>query len=202
MSRWGLAGLLILLLGGCVRSPKALAIRDPRIDDDQRSWLVDAEDEVAIARARIDDTTAARTALRDSHAVLMARVRAAGTDPGPWQALGRARETLADKEVRRSSTRLAHAQARLKLVRAEVAMGADLAVYDLEPLRAEVGRHRKRLAGLVRDVEKADLEAEDRADEAWASWRHHLATSGLTGAFWKGVGVDPTDAVADPTDGG
>ncbi|MEM6930591.1 MAG: hypothetical protein AAF602_26880, partial [Myxococcota bacterium] len=117
---------------------------------------------------------------------------------GPWQALGRARETVADKEVRRASSRLAHAEARLKLVRAEVAMGADLAVYDLEPLRAEVGRHRERLAGLVRDVEQASLAAEDRADEAWASWRHHLATSGRPGAFWQGVG-DPTDAVADPS---
>lgn len=194
MSRWPLwLGLLV----GCAKAPKAIGIRDPRINEDHRAWLVDAEDEVAIATARIDDAAAARIAHRERHDQLLARVRAAGADLGPWQALGRAREALADRQHRRAVARLDHAEARLQLVRAEVAMGADLAVYDVEPLRAEVGRHRERLAGLVRDVERATAEAEDRADEAWSSWRQQLSASGIAGAFWQGVGNDPTDAIAD-----
>ncbi len=196
MSRW--MALLGLALGlGCAKAPKELAIRDVRITDDHRAWLVDAEDEVAIARARIADAASSRLAQREHHDRLLQRVRAAGIDPGPWQALGRAREGLADREHRRAVARLAHAEARLRLVRAEIAMGADLAVYDLEPLRTEVGRQRERLAELVRDVEKATAEAEDRADAAWSAWREHLAAGGMAGSFWQGVGDDPTDAIAD-----
>lgn len=184
-----------LLLVGCARSPRALSLRDPRIDDDQRAWLVDAQDEVAIARARVDDATRGEASQREHQAALLARMRAAGVDAGPWQAVGRARREVAQREHRRAEVRLQHAEARLALVYAEVAMGADLAVYQIEPLRAEVARLRDRLAEVTRDVERASAEAEDRADEAWASWRGHLGAD-VTGvaAFWKDL---DTDAVAD-----
>jgi len=184
--------MIWLALAACARSPRALDLRDPRISDAQRSWLVDAQDEVAIARARIDDAERGQQAHREHHDALMVRIRAAGVEPSAWQALGRARRALAEREHRRAVARLEHAEARLRLVRAEVAVAADLGVHDVEPLRTDVARRRDRLTEAVRAVEQARAEAEDRADEAWAGWQQHLATTDGIGAFWLDVTRDAT----------
>ncbi len=200
VERWLLAGIVVALLAGCARTAriKPLSLQDPRLSDDQRSWLVDAEDEVAIAQARIDDAQRARGAQRANHEALVARVRAASGDLGPWQALGKARDALADQELRRARARLDHAEARARLVRAEITMAGDLGVYKLPPLRAEAARQRERLAELTREVEQATARAEDQADAAWAAWRRHLATSEAAGGFW--LDVAPATASVDDDD--
>ena len=182
-------GWLVLawLVAGCAKAPSAIALRDPRINDAQRGWLVDAQDEVAIARARVDDAIRAREHVRRHNERLQERARAAKGDLGPWQTLGRAREALADLELRLARVRNEHADARLRLVQAEVAVAADLAVYKLEPLRGEVDRHHARLVDLVSKVEQATTAAEDRADEAWTAWQRHLATKGPANRFWEDV---------------
>ncbi|MEM6926550.1 MAG: hypothetical protein AAF602_06465 [Myxococcota bacterium] len=184
---WSTWICLGLLLGACAKQPPELALRDARITDDHRRLLVDAQDEVAIAQARVEDALRKRQERRDHQREMLARVRAAGGSPGPWQELGRARETLSDRELREARARFDYAEARFRLVRAEIATQADLAVIKIDPIRVEVERDRAKLAELVRDTERALVEVENLADETWKIWTRFLATSEGTGGFWRDV---------------
>lgn len=186
---WGITAWLLM---ACTKAPPEFAIRDPRINDAQRGWLVDAQDEVAIAQARIDDARRTRAQVTRHNELLLDRVKAADGAVAPWQALSRSRETLAELELRLARVRDDHAQARLKLVRAEVAVAADLAVIKLAPLRADVDRHHARLVELVGEVEQATTEMENRADETWAGWQRHLGTRGPANGFFQDVDASGT----------
>lgn len=193
----GSAGWLTLigLVVGCAKAPPELSLHDPRINDAHRGWMVDAQDEVAIAQARIDDAHRARSHVERHNQLLLDRVKAADGVEAPWQALATARQDLAVLELKLARVRNEHAQARLRLVRAEVAVAADLAVIKLAPLRATAERHHARLVALVTEVEKATTATEDLADEMWAAWQRHLATRGPANAFW--ADVDAASAVVD-----
>lgn len=181
--------VLVCLLAGCTKAPPVLALRDARLTDAQRGWMVDAQDEVAIARARIDDAMRAQVHIERHNDQLLERVKAADGALGPWQALARAREDLANLELQLANVRIKHAEARLRLVRGEVAVAADLAVIKLEPLRAEVDRLHARLVELVGEVEEATTAAETQADETWSGWQRHLGTRGVPNGFWMDIGT-------------
>lgn len=189
--------LVVLLLAGCVKQGEvaALSLRDPHIPIEARRWLADAEDEVAIAEAMLDDARADLAEQRAYGQEYLARVRrvTAGAEvegarelPGLFAELADQREELARLRVSAGRVRLDYSRARLTLVRAETAVRHDLGVYEIEPLVAEVERTRSALAAAEAAVEDQRAQLERVADAAWLRFTAYAAAGGPTEDLWGG----------------
>ncbi|MBW2256181.1 MAG: hypothetical protein JRI25_16515 [Deltaproteobacteria bacterium] len=169
---------LFFALQGCASShagPKveALSLRDPRLPEDALRWLADAEDEVAIGRARLDDAEDGLLVLEAYGEDLKARVGHL------------AQQSQKAAEVERGFADLSRARVRLqKLELAETAVRYDLAVYEIEPLLERVRAAEERVAEAQRAVEERRAEVDAAADAAWSAYARFVAGGGSTDVLW------------------
>jgi len=188
--------LLAVLVGavGCTRDKvQVLGLRDARLSIEARRWLADAEDEVAIAGARVDDAQARLERQRSHGEALVGRLRqlqrdsatSEGTDlTRLFAELADQREALAVLHLRAARADLAYARARLTLTRAETAVRYDLAVYELDELVAEVDRLGEDVAAAERAVEDQQSQVDRTADAVWLAYTRFVDAGGATEVLW------------------
>jgi len=190
---------LMLLLGlvatGCATAEvQRLDLRDPRLPAEARRWLADAEDEVAIAWARVDDARAVLGRLEEYRGEQTERLDE--LEPGPAKAeserAARAFESYADARVRLAEVELESAEislelarARLTQARAETAVRYDVAIYELQPIVHEVELLRDEVAASERELEEQRAKVEQKASEAWKAYSQYVSKGGVSNALWS-----------------
>ncbi|MCP4606109.1 MAG: hypothetical protein GY847_37290 [Proteobacteria bacterium] len=195
---------LVLTLGalGCISSGiersgvQSLDLRDPKLPIEARRWLADAEDEVAIARARMDDAWVELTRIKAYRGSLIDRLddtwsvgkgqAAAEGEKASWAFLKYAdqRVELAELEVKISTRALSLTITRLTQARAETAVRYDLAIYEIETIVHEVDLLRNEVATIQSEVENKRAEVERAADEVWDAYVQYVSKGGVTNALW------------------
>jgi hypothetical protein len=191
-----LALLIALALGtlSCATGEvKRLDLRDPRLPAEARRWLADAEDEVAIAWARVDDARAELKKLNSYHEAQLDRLQelkrgqAKGAGENAFRAFakyGEERIALAEMELEVAEVALELARMRLTQARAETAVRYDVKIYELEPIVREVESLRDEVAETEREVEEQRANVEHAADGVWKSFKHYVSKGGVTNALW------------------
>jgi len=173
-----------------------LNLRDPRLPIEARRWLADAEDEVAIARAHLDDAQARLDAHRAYRENVMARLedawaKAKDNPKATGEKAQQAFVTYADQRVKLfeleldlSKKALDLAIIRLTQARAETALRYDLAVYEMEPIIRKVELLRDEVAAIQRQVEEQRVNVETTADAVWKAFSDYVNKGGVTNAPW------------------
>ena len=179
-------------IGGVER----LNLRDPRLPMEARRWLADAEDEVAIAQAHVDDAKGDLRKLENYRGSVVVRLDEAwSTGKSGSAAEGEAaagaffryadqRVDLAELELKISRKQLELTIARLTQARAETAIRYDLAVYEIEPIVREVEQLKSEVAAIQREVEEQRVKVEKAADEVWKAYTAFASKGGATDALW------------------
>lgn len=177
--------LCSLLLGACGGSKvPRLSPRDARLPSEAARWLADAEDQVEIARARVDDAEKELKNNRHYARSLEGRVASMGPLVPQADVVSRERVTLAERELRAARRTLSLAQARLTLTRAETAMRHDLAVYELEPIVEEFEFHKDRVAEAEREVEEQRSAVEQASDTMWRAYGEYVRGGNSSNELW------------------
>ncbi len=174
-----------------------LSLHDPRLPIEARKWLADAEDEVAIARARVDEAEVELARLKAYRRDMVARVaamqqrsRAGGSAVAADDLKARfnlhlnERIELADRELDAARKALSLSRARLTLARAETAIRHDVAVYEIEPLALEVESLRQQVAAAERRVEEQRQAVDETAAQVWSTYARYVDSGGETNALW------------------
>jgi hypothetical protein len=184
----------LTMLGCATTEVKRLDLRDPRLPLEARRWLADAEDEVAIAWARMDDARANLRRLEEYREEQLERLEQ--LKPGPAKAEGEratrafesyadARIDLAEAELESTEISLELARTRLTQARAETAVRYDVAVYDLQPIVREVELLRDEVAASERELEDERASVEKKAAEAWKAYTAYVSKGGVSNALWS-----------------
>ncbi len=183
--RLAFALVLALLLQACgAQKIPRLSPRDARLPTEAARWLADAEDQVEIARAHLDDAKIARTDARTYAGELANRAAQMGGLTAEVATVNQARQDLRSVEFDAARRKLDLASSRLLLTRAETAMRHDLAVYELEPLIAEVKSRTGRVAEAERLVEEQRALVEQSSDALWHAYGAWVTGGGSTNALW------------------
>lgn len=176
---------------------KALDLRDPRLPLEARKWLADAEDEVAIARANMDDAQEKLSKLRSYCESLDDRIKEqwlsrnnknraqAVTASKAFNEYSGQRIELSKLELEASEEAYGLAMTRLDKARAETAMRYDLAVYPVEEIVEEVERKRGVLAKLGKQIDEQIVRVEKAADQVWSTFTAYVSTGGVTNVLWQ-----------------
>ena len=186
-----LAAVLTIACGGGV---KHLSLRDDRLPIEARRWLADAEDETAIAKARVVDAEMTLEKIENyrNTVVNALKDRWAGSRGGAeglnaWKVFASyidERVNLAGLTLKAAVTAEDLAQMRLTQARAETAMRYDLAVYELLPIAEKVEALRGEVAKSTKVVEAQRVKVEKSADEAWKAFHQFAQKGGNTDALW------------------
>jgi hypothetical protein len=195
--RWMILTVLIFGTFGCGSiNVQQLDLRDPRLPGEARRWLADAEDEVVIARAGVDNSQtdlAEIEAYRRNTIVRLEEGWATGKGAGAaegeeaWGAFAKfvdQRVRLAELALKATISSLELAKMRLTQARAETAMRYDLAVYEISPIVYEMERLRDRVASSEKELEAQRVTVEKTADEVWRAFAVFAQKGGLTNALW------------------
>ncbi len=182
------------LLIGCGGHVKYLSLRDERLPLEARRWLADAEDEVAIARARVVDAENVLSKIEDyqEHMVGQLKDQWGGSRGGAdglkaWQMFAayiKERVGLAELTLKAANVAEDLAKMRLTQARAETAMRYDLAVYELPPIAEKVEKLRGEVAEMTKQVEGQRVRVERSAGEAWKVFHQFAKKGGVTNALW------------------
>lgn len=188
---------IILLAAGCGGTDvQRLNLRDPRLPAEARRWLADAEDEVAISRARVDDAERALDELIAYRNSLIARLKDSWiAGKGAAGAAGEnasmtffdyveKRVSLAELELELARQSLKLAKKRLTQARAETAMRYDLAVYEIGTIVQEVEIKRNEIAALQKQLEDLRVQVENAAGDNWKAYRAYVDKGGVTNSLW------------------
>lgn len=156
---------------GCGASVKPIDLHDPNIPLDARRFIADAQDAVSISRARLDDA--------EENYENTVRWRSELTTREMWPAgsenvvakldeFTEARVKMAELLRLRAEVELDLAEAKYTQATAETAMRNDIAVYDLEPIRAQSETTRNRLENVAVRIEEHRVVL-DKITQDW--WR-------------------------------
>lgn len=156
---------------GCGASVKPIDLHDPNIPLDARRFIADAQDAVSISRARLDDA--------EENYENTVRWRSELTTREMWPAGSEnvvakldeftdARVKMAELLRLRAEVELDLAEAKYTQATAETAMRNDIAVYDLEPIRAQSETTRNRLENVAVRIEEHRVVL-DKITQDW--WR-------------------------------
>lgn len=184
---------MLAVFSGCATTGvQRLDLRDSRLPVEARRWLADAEDEVAIAKARLEEAGAEFDKLERYHKDLTVRLQAIQAVPvegaataDTFLAFTEQRIALKKHQRQSASDNLDLARARLTLARAETAVRYDLAVYELEPLVQDVAQRRSLVAAAEQQVELQRALVEQAADEFWERYRQYVSKGGVTHSIWQ-----------------
>lgn len=182
------------LLTACAGEVRYLSLRDERLPLEARRWLADAEDEVAIARARVVDAENSLAKIEDYQQNMVKKlkdewggVKGGAEGKKAWQmfsAYTEERIQLADLTLQAARVAEELARMRLTQARAETAMRNDLAVYELPPIAERVEKLRDQVAEITKVVEAQRVIVEKSAGEAWQVFYQFSQKGGVTNALW------------------
>lgn len=155
---------------GCGASVKPIDLHDPNIPLDARRFIADAQDAVSISRARLDDA--------EENYENTVRWRSELTTREMWPAGSEnvvakldeftdARVKMAELLRLRAEVELDLAEAKYTQATAETAMRNDIAVYDLEPIRALSETTRNRLENVAVRIEEHRVVLDKITQEWW-----------------------------------
>lgn len=155
---------------GCGASVKPIDLHDPNIPLDARRFIADAQDAVSISRARLDDA--------EENYENTVRWRSELTTREMWPAgsenvvakldeFTEARVKMAELLRLRAEVELDLAEAKYTQATAETAMRNDIAVYDLEPIRAQSETTRNRLENVAVRIEEHRVVLDKITQEWW-----------------------------------
>jgi hypothetical protein len=199
--RFCLCGVAVLVMMGCgTMEVERLNLRDPRLPIEARRWLADAEDEVAIVRARVENSEASLEAYKSYRESLISRLEETWTE-GKASAQGGAaftaflkygeeRVKLAELTLEATRKELQLAKTRLTQARAETAIQYDLAVYEIAPIVHEVELLRKEVALMRGQMEDQRVVVERTASQVWNAYAKFVSSGGNTNALWGLPGYD------------
>lgn len=193
--RLALTVLIGLAAASCATGEvQRLDLRDPRLPAEARRWLADAEDEVAIAWARMDDLRAELARLEEYREQQLDQLDELARGPakadgektaGAFERYADARVELAELELETAEIALELARTRLTQARAETAVRYDVAVYDLQPIVREVELLRDEVADAERRLEEQRALVEQRASEAWKAYAQYVSKGGVSNTLWS-----------------
>ena len=165
----------LALGGGCASGVEPISIHDPNVPAEGRKLIADAEDSVAIARAKRDE---ARMQLRQIEAWRQ-QVRSQGDWPSDATAAVTSLNDLVDSRVRlaqlrrdRAQEQVRLAEVELDLITARVAVRNDLAVYDIEGIHERVTERRE----INRELDRELAMHMERVDEVTQNWWNTYAS--------------------------
>ncbi len=178
---------------GITRVPR-LDLRDSRLPIDARRWLADTEDEVVIARSRMDDIydrldriKTYQKSLKSESVFTSAKGAKAGA--GKTEELfnnyAMAQVNLTEMQFKTAQKVFELARARLNQARAETAIRYDLAVYEMEPIVLEVDNMKKEVAAAQIQLQSKQADVEKSADNLWRGYAKFVKEGGSTNIFWK-----------------
>ena len=183
--------LLVLLAAACTPRVARLSLGDRRLPVDARRWLADAEDEVSIARAdieeaqrRLDEAQEFRRFCDGHVAGRWPSSAAASGARERLSALARERLQLARLELRLAERRQSLARARLALTRAETAVRHDLRSYDLDPLQAIAEAARREVAAATEGAEAQRVRVDEATTGFWEAYGAHVRSGGRNDVLW------------------
>lgn len=179
----------LALSAGCGPRVERITLDDARLPLDARRWLADAEDEVAIATAGLDqaqDRLAGAYEFRD-YVERDVEPRWSGGATSARQRLEQlvdARLALARLEVNAAEARISLARVMLVRARAETAVRHDIAAYDLEPIVAATEEARAALNAAVRRIEDQRVAVDEATTGWWEAYGEYLAGGGDNSILW------------------
>ena len=193
--RWsghlGLVAASALISTHCFPRVDRVALHDPRLTQEARRWLADAEDEVAIADVgleealtRQDEAKAFRSYVsRDVHPN-WPRSAAANGARERLSALVERRLDLAHIEVESARQRVALAQAMMVRTHAETAVRHDISTYDLTPMDEAVQQERQQLDQLRDRLEQQRAAVDEATVQWWQAYGAYLQSGGANTILW------------------
>ncbi len=164
---------LSLATAGCGQTVSTIDLQDENVPIEARRFVADAQDAVSIARARRDDASRTLAFTREWKSELLAGEmwpKGSGPTVQQLEKFTDARVRMAELFFEQAETRLELAEAKYTLSTAETAMRNDLAVYDLEPLRAETDSIRDELERIAGEIEDQRIKV-DKLTLAW--WKDY-----------------------------
>ncbi len=165
--------LTLLVPIGCGSSVKPIDLHDPNVPLDARRFVADAQDAVSIARARRDEA-ADRLAFAENwqDEVTTPELWPKGSDAilQKLKTFTQARVDMSELEFEQASAKLDLAEAKYDLSTAQTAMRNDLAVYDLEPLKARAESIRGEIETLSGKIEDQRLKLDKLTLDWWKSY--------------------------------
>lgn len=189
-----LVSILGVFAGGCAQNLASLSLRDSRLPLEARRWLADAEDEVSIASAQLEDAKINSDNLQRWLEPMLDRVE----DDWPESKAAAAGETaaknfeiyvekrllLAQNNVDAAQLALELANQRLRLIRAETAVRYDIAIYETDIIIEKVREIQKEYGQAVRQKEIQQANVEKAMDILWASYQVFVKKGGTTDTLW------------------
>lgn len=172
--------LVVVTALGCGQTVKSIDLSDENVPLDARRFVADAQDAVSIARARKDD------AMRDlefarawRNDLLNAQMWPKGSKPtlDKLQEFTAARVRMFELQYEIADRRLDLAEAKYTLSTAETAMRNDLAVYDLEPLRADTEVIRDDLERLAGQLEDQRITLDTVSQQWWRTYKEFMGSN-------------------------
>lgn len=169
--RGGLA-LILVVAAGCAQNIERIDLHDETIPADARRLVADAEDSIAIARAKLDEAERELRETRTWRSELLDRDWPSGASSAVQKLsrLADGRVKLARLRVERAAANVELARAKFELITAKTAIRNDLAVYDLEPLRKRVDREKAAFDELDRKFSEQRNEIAQLENEWWSAY--------------------------------
>lgn len=164
---------LALVLSACASSVKSIDLHDPNVPMDARRFIADAQDAVSISRARLDDAREQYDYAVQWREELTAREmwpKGSETVLSKLEEFADARVEMARLQRVRAEVDLELAEAKYTLTTAETAMRNDIAVYELEPLRATAESTRQRLESTNVRIEEHRAALDKTTQQWWKTY--------------------------------
>ena len=179
-----LTGIAILVVG-CGTTVTPIGLHDQMVPIEERRLVADAQDAVSIARARVNDAE-----LRYNEAIEWQEKVSELSWPQDNGArmsfvkLAEARTELARLILERYQAELGLAESKLVLMSAEASVRNDIAIYELEPLRAEVESKRQSLEERSGVVIKQQQQLDSLTREWWTAFQSYAQAGGDTVPYY------------------
>lgn len=182
--------VLFVLLSGC-SAAKVYNPLDPKLPIEARRAFAAADDDEAIAEMDRDRAVEALAAARAHRKEVLTRLADWSKDASGAEQVREAYDAALDARVDQRQAGVRMAQAKLDLVsaqaarrRAETASRFDLAVVDLEPLKAAEEAATQRFLDARTDADAAEVAVEGAEDALWEVYRGYAASGGDVLPMW------------------
>lgn len=180
--RYITALLIFSPLFGCA-GVTPIDVHDDRLPLEARMWVGGAEDAVAIAVANRDDAEGELAEVIAWQRSLPKSIGSPALDAA-YSGWAGARLRLAQAALDRARMELDLARIARTVTHAETAMRYDLAVYDLDALRAGREAVRVKVEAAGRQVEEATVAREVATSGFWSAYRQAGQSPELARLFW------------------
>lgn len=188
---WAICVVMLASFCGCGSRVARLSLHDYRLPVEARRWLADAEDEVSIAQAELDEADARLEEAEDFRTHVDREVEprwpsnaAANGARQKLQQLARDRIDLAEQERRTAELRFELAEARLVQTRAETAVRHDIANYDLEPINQSAATARAAVEEAVGQLENQRGRVDQSIAAFWEAYGSYVRSGGRDDVLW------------------